>query len=166
MSKVRYVKTLIVDDEPIARRVLREELELFPEVEIAGEAASGKEALLKIAELRPDLVFLDLQMPVMNGFEVIQNLQTATPPAIVIVTAYDQHAIQAFEAGAIDYLLKPVRHERLAQAVERVRQVTGKDAIDKLARLQEIAGGGLEQGRRRIALAGIQDDAQQLAIRW
>lgn len=120
------MRTLIVDDEPIARRILKEELELFPEVEIAGEAVNGKEALLKIAELKPDLVFLDLQMPVMSGFEVIQNLHNAPPPVIVIVTAFDQHAIKAFEAGAIDYLLKPVNGARLAKSVERAKALLSK----------------------------------------
>jgi DNA-binding LytR/AlgR family response regulator len=117
------MKTLIVDDEPIARRVLAEELEAFPEVSLAGEASNGKQALLKIAEIRPDLVFLDLQMPVMSGFEVIQNLQSAPPPVVVIVTAFDQHAIRAFEAGAVDYLLKPVNAARLRKAVERARSL-------------------------------------------
>jgi two-component system, LytTR family, response regulator len=119
----RPMKTLIVDDEPIARRVLAEELEAFPEVSLAGEASNGKQALLKIAEIRPDLVFLDLQMPVMSGFEVIQNLQSAPPPVVVIVTAFDQHAIRAFEAGAVDYLLKPVNAARLRKAVERARSL-------------------------------------------
>jgi two-component system, LytTR family, response regulator len=117
------MKTLIVDDEPIARRVLAEELEAFPEVSLAGEASNGRQALLKIAEVRPDLVFLDLQMPVMNGFEVIQNLQSAPPPVVVIVTAFDQHAIRAFEAGAVDYLLKPVNAARLRKAVERAHSL-------------------------------------------
>jgi DNA-binding LytR/AlgR family response regulator len=117
------MKTLIVDDEPIARRVLSEELEAFPEVSLAGEASNGKQALLKIAEIRPDLVFLDLQMPVMSGFEVIQNLQSAPPPVVVIVTAFDQHAIRAFEAGAVDYLLKPVNAARLRKAVERAQSL-------------------------------------------
>lgn len=119
----RPMKTLIVDDEPIARRVLAEELEAFPEVSLAGEASNGKQALLKIAEIRPDLVFLDLQMPAMSGFEVIQNLQSAPPPVVVIVTAFDQHAIRAFEAGAVDYLLKPVNAARLRKAVERARSL-------------------------------------------
>jgi two-component system, LytTR family, response regulator len=119
----RAMRTLIVDDEPIARRVLAEELEAFPEVSLAGEASNGKQALLKIAEIRPDLVFLDLQMPVMSGFEVIQNLQGAPPPVVVIVTAFDQHAIRAFEAGAVDYLLKPVNAARLRKAVERARSL-------------------------------------------
>ncbi|HTX34106.1 MAG TPA: LytTR family DNA-binding domain-containing protein [Bryobacteraceae bacterium] len=123
------MRTLIVDDEPIARQVLREDLERFADVEIAGEAANGQEALLKIAELQPDLVFLDLQMPVMSGFEVIQNLSAALPaPFVIIVTAFDQHAIQAFEAGAIDYLLKPVNESRLQRAIERARSMQGKQA--------------------------------------
>ncbi|MGO9257012.1 MAG: LytR/AlgR family response regulator transcription factor [Bryobacteraceae bacterium] len=132
------MRTLIVDDEPIARQVLREELERFADVEIAGEAANGKEALLKIAELRPDLVFLDLQMPVMSGFEVIQNLTTLPAPFVIIVTAFDQHAIQAFEAGAIDYLLKPVNEARLQRAVERARSMQGKQ-LEIASHLDQIA---------------------------
>ena len=96
------LKALIVDDEPIARRVLREDLELFPDVEILGEADNGKDALLQIEKLKPDVVFLDLQMPVMSGFEVVRNLTGKNAPVVVIVTAFDQHAIQAFEAGAVD----------------------------------------------------------------
>ena len=133
------LKTLIVDDEPIARRVLREELQLIEDVEIVGEADNGSSALEKIGKYQPDLVLLDLQMPVMGGLDVVRSLKQGTHlPVIVIVTAYDKFALQAFEAGAIDYLLKPVGHERLAEAVERVRRVTGKEAIDRLAHLQEI----------------------------
>jgi two-component system, LytTR family, response regulator len=114
------MRTLIVDDEPIARQVLREELEQLHEVEIAGEAADGTSALRAIRDLTPDLVFLDLQMPGLSGFDVIRKLPASGQiPMIVIVTAFDQHAIQAFEAGAIDYLLKPIGQDRLAQAVER-----------------------------------------------
>src|ERR1700730_14228713 len=112
------IKTLIVDDEPVARKLLREELELLPEIAIIGEAANGREALQKIGKLKPDLVFLDLQMPVMSGFEVVHGLGGSFLPVIVIVTAFDQHAIQAFDAGAIDYLLKPVSEARLLKAVE------------------------------------------------
>lgn len=131
------MQALIVDDEPVARRVLREELEFIPQVEVVGESGDGKDALQKIARLRPDLVFLDLQMPVMSGFEVVRNLQSPLP-IIVVVTAYDQHAIEAFEAGAIDYLLKPVNEERLHKAVERARSLYGKPAeiasrVDKIA---------------------------------
>jgi two-component system LytT family response regulator len=115
------MKTLIVDDEPVARRVLREGLELLPDVEVVGEADNGRSALVQIEKLRPELVFLDLQMPVMSGFEVVHNLAGKTMPIIVIVTAFDQHALQAFEAGAVDYLLKPVEDARLRKAVERAR---------------------------------------------
>ena len=100
------IRTLIVDDEPIARRVLREELATVADVKIIGEADNGKDALQKIGKLHPDLVFLDLQMPVMSGIEVVRGLGGTHLPVIVIVTAFDQHAIEAFEAGAIDYLLK------------------------------------------------------------
>jgi two-component system, LytTR family, response regulator len=133
------MKTLIVDDEPIARKVLREELELFPEVAIVGEAENGREALQKITDLQPDLVFLDLQMPVMGGFEVVRNLRGARLPVIVVITAFDQHAIEAFEAGAIDYLLKPVNETRLAKAIERARNLQGKP-LEVAETLAKIAG--------------------------
>src|SRR5581483_3243606 len=117
------IRTLLVDDEPIARRVLLEELEVFPDIEVVGEADNGKDALQKIGRLRPDIVFLDLQMPVMSGFEVVRGLGGSWLPVIVIVTAFDQHAIEAFEAGAIDYLLKPVSAERLRTALDRARHL-------------------------------------------
>jgi len=132
------MKALIVDDEPIARRVLREELEVLPNVQVVGEAGDGKEALEKIANLAPDLVFLDLQMPVMSGFEVVRNLKAPPLPVVVIVTAFDQHAIEAFEAGAVDYLLKPVSEARLRTAVDRARTLHGRPA-DVVANLDKIA---------------------------
>ena len=145
------LKTLIVDDEPIARKILREELESIEDVQVVGEADNGSRALQEIARHRPTLVLLDLQMPVMSGLDVVRNLKQGAPmPAIVIVTAYDRFALQAFEAGAIDYLLKPVSHERLAQAVERVRRLTGKDVLERLARLQQIADSGIDSGPKRI----------------
>ena len=139
------LKALIVDDEPIARSVLREELELLPEVLVVGEAGDGKEALQKIANLRPDVVFLDLQMPIMSGFEVVRNLSEPPFPVIVIVTAFDQHAIEAFEAGAIDYLLKPVGEARLRTAVERARNLQGKPG-EIVARLDKIASAAKSSG--------------------
>src|ERR1041385_150406 len=127
----RVMKAMIVDDEPIARGVLREGLELLPDVVVVGEAGDGKEALQKIAKLQPEIVFLDLQMPVMSGFEVVRNLNGPNLPVIVIVTAFDQHAIQAFEAGAIDYLLKPVSETRLRTAVERAQHLLGKRSEER-----------------------------------
>jgi DNA-binding LytR/AlgR family response regulator len=134
------LKTLIVDDEPIARKVLREELELLDDVEIVAEADSGASALDQISQHQPDLMFLDLHMPAMGGLDVVRRLKPGTHiPAIVIVTAYDQFAIQAFEAGAIDYLLKPVGQERLAEAVGRAKRLTAGEAAERVAQLQEIA---------------------------
>jgi len=151
------MKALIVDDEPIARRVLREELELIPEVVIVGEAGDGREALQKIAKLGPDLVFLDLQMPVMSGFEVVRNLSGPVLPVIVIVTAFDQHAIEAFEAGAIDYLLKPVSETRLRRAVERARNLQGKTdeiaaRVDRIA--ASVQASGVAKSRKVVGRSG------------
>ncbi len=131
------MKTLIVDDEPIAREVLREELKPFEDVEVVGEAENGQQALEQIAEIRPDLVFLDLRMPVMGGLEVVGRLKGGHLPVIVIVTAYDQYAIQAFEAGAIDYLLKPVSAARLQKTVERARALhdSPRENAEKVAEI-------------------------------
>ncbi len=150
------LRTLIVDDEPIARKVLREELGSFGDVEIVGEADNGALALIKILADHPDLVLLDLQMPVMSGLEVVRNLRSGTHmPAIVIVTAYDKYALEAFEAGAIDYLLKPVGGERLAEAVERARRLTGREAAERVAQLQEIAERpAIPQARRIVGRIG------------
>jgi len=135
------IKTLIVDDEPIARRVLSEELEQFSDIKIVGEAENGRDALEQIQELSPDLVFLDLEMPVMGGFDVVRQLQGGHLPVIVVVTAYNQHAIEAFEAGALDYLLKPVQPSRLQKAVERARTLQGKsrEVAENAAKLSDFA---------------------------
>jgi two-component system, LytTR family, response regulator len=148
----RTLRALIVDDEPIARHILIEELESFPQIQVAGEAANGKQALLKVAELKPDLVFLDVQMPVMSGLEVIQNLQGTPPPVVVIVTAFDQHAIRAFEAGAIDYLLKPVPASRLAASIARADKLLAHPhgAAEELARLAAKTAPGNPSPARKI----------------
>ena len=147
----RVIKTVIADDEQIARRVLREELELLPEVTIVGEAEDGRQVLQQIVDLRPDLVFLDLQMPGMGGFEVVRNLSGPRLPVIVIVTAFHQHAIEAFEAGAIDYLLKPVSEARLRKALERVRNLLGKplEIAQDLAKIASTAE-TLNPARRKL----------------
>ena len=150
------LRTLIVDDEPIARKVLREELGSFDDVEVIGEAENGAVALEKISADHPDLVLLDLQMPVMGGLEVVRNLRHGMHmPVIVMVTAYDQYALQAFEAGAIDYLLKPVGGERLAEAVERAKRLTEREAAERLAQLQEITDQpAIRQARRIVGKIG------------
>jgi two-component system, LytTR family, response regulator len=140
-SSVPRARVLIVDDEPIARRVLREELETLGEVEVLGEAENGVLALQKIVILRPDIVFLDIEMPVMGGFELLDELNGGWLPAVIMVTAYDEHAIRAFEAGAVDYLLKPASQRRLKQALDRARRLVRNpiEAADHVAQLQVIA---------------------------
>ncbi|MCC6349591.1 MAG: response regulator [Candidatus Eisenbacteria bacterium] len=111
---------MIVDDELPARALLREYLQAHPDFEVAGECANGFEAVKAISETRPDLAFLDVQMPKLDGFEVLELLDD--PPAIVFATAYDEFALKAFEVHAVDYLLKPFGRERLAEALDRVRE--------------------------------------------
>jgi two-component system, LytTR family, response regulator len=125
---VTSMKTVLVDDEPIARKVLREELKFVTDVEIVGEAENSRQAIKQIRSLKPDLVFLDLLMPGMGGFEIVKRLDDSFLPSIVIVTASDRHALEAFEAGAVDYLLKPVAEDRLARCLDRVRLLRKSDA--------------------------------------
>lgn len=155
----RSIQTLIVDDEPVARRLLREELERIPEIAILGEASNGREALQKIGRLKPDLVFLDLQMPVLSGFEVVRGLSGPSIPAIIIVTAFDQHAIQAFEAGAIDYLLKPVSEARLQKAIERAKKLLGHppEIADQVAKIASVSAPSNPLRTRKI-VGRIGDD--------
>ena len=131
------IRTLIVDDEPLGRSNLSVLLRLDPDIEIVGECSSGAEALEKIRSARPDLLFLDVQMPECDGFDVLEMLGTNPPPAIVFVTAYDQYAVRAFEAGALDYLLKPFDNARFDRALDRAKQAVkrGKDEPRKLERL-------------------------------
>jgi two-component system, LytTR family, response regulator len=115
------LKAILVDDEELARAYLRELLRPHPEITIAAECANGFEAVKAIAETRPDLVFLDVQMPKLDGFEVLELVDPAQAPVVIFVTAYDQYAMQAFDAHAVDYLLKPFGAERFERALERAR---------------------------------------------
>lgn len=117
------IRTLIVDDEPLARERVRRFLRDESDVEIIGECGNGAEAIKTIKSEKPDLVFLDIQMPEKNGFEVIKSLDAKTLPTVIFVTAYDQYALQAFDASALDYLLKPFNRERLNRAVTRAREI-------------------------------------------
>jgi two-component system, LytTR family, response regulator len=132
------MKSLIVDDEPDARARLGRLLKSHADIVIAGEAQDGLEALERIEQLQPDLLFLDIQMPGLTGFEVVRSIPAGVPlPLIIFTTGYDQHALAAFELNALAYLLKPVEPERLAQAVERARRLnTFND--DKEAERQSI----------------------------
>lgn len=121
------IKTLIVDDEPIARDRVRRMLREETDIEIIGECGNGGEAVVFINENNPDLVFLDIQMPEMNGFEAIQAINSEKSPVIIFVTAFDQYAIRAFDVHALDYLLKPFNRERFKRAVGRA-----KEQIEKL----------------------------------
>ncbi len=120
------MRSLIVDDEEPARARLSRMLAAHPDIEIAGEACDGLEAVQQIEQLQPDLLFLDIEMPGLTGFEVLQSVRpTVQMPLVIFVTGYDQHALAAFEADALAYLLKPVTPERLAQVLDRARRFQG-----------------------------------------
>lgn len=131
------IRTLIVDDEPLARSNLTASLRDDPEIELIGEAGSGMEAIAQIRDKKPDLVFLDVQMPECDGFDVLEFLGNDLPSAVIFVTAYDQYALRAFEAGALDYLLKPFDNVRFDLALARAKQkiTQSKNAQQKLERL-------------------------------
>ena len=136
------MKCMIVDDEEPARARMRRLLAAYPDLDVTGEARDGLEALRKIEELRPDLLFLDIELPGLAGFEVLHSLaRDVTPPLVIFVTGYDRHALAAFDANALAYLLKPVEPERLAQAVERARKLAAGsgDRVREGERLRKIA---------------------------
>jgi two-component system, LytTR family, response regulator len=133
------LRVLIVDDEPLARRGIRQLAAHDPGLAVIGECRNGREALAVIEATMPDLVFLDVQMPELDGFGVIRERGIARMPAVVFVTAYDAYAVRAFEAHAVDYLVKPVSHERFAAALRRVReQRDGRQAMALARRLQAL----------------------------
>lgn len=119
------MRALIVDDEPLARQRIRQFLAGEPDLEVIGEAGDGVDAVQKIESLEPDLLFLDVQMPELDGFGVLEFLGDGTIPATIFITAYDQHAVKAFEVHAVDYLLKPFERERFHVALDRARERKG-----------------------------------------
>ena len=133
------IRALIVDDEPLARRGIRRLLQSVPDVEIVSEAVNGEDAVAAVEKQKPDLVFLDIQMPLLDGFSAIGKIGLENMPEIVFVTAFDEHAIRAFEINAIDYLLKPIDPERFRKCLDRVRQrmrnSRGEKLDDKLSSL-------------------------------
>ena len=126
------VRALIVDDEPLAREWVRAALREDPEVEVLGECTDGLQAVEKIEALRPDAVFLDVQMPGLDGFGVLEMIGRDRIPAVIFVTAFDQYALRAFEAHAVDYVMKPFSHERLLEAVERVKMQIRSNGAEEL----------------------------------
>ena len=132
------IRTILVDDEPLAIQGLQLRLQRHEDVEIIDTCLNGREAIRSIKTHKPDLVFLDIQMPGFDGFSVIQGLMEVEPPLFVFVTAYSDHAIRAFEAQATDYLMKPVEEERLADTLDRVRQrLSERKGVEEAGRLKE-----------------------------
>ena len=133
------IRTILVDDESLAIQGLKLRLEAHEDVEIVDTCQNGREAIRSIKTHKPDLVFLDIQMPGFDGFSVVQGTMDIEPPLFVFVTAYSDHAIRAFEAQAIDYLVKPVDEQRLADALDRVRQRLGeRTQVQEAERLREV----------------------------
>jgi two-component system, LytTR family, response regulator len=133
------LRTLIVDDEPLGRRAVRQLLLARSDCEVVGEARNGREAVRLIRDLKPDLVFLDVQMPEIDGFGVLRALTPAGMPWVIFVTAYDSFAVRAFEANALDYLVKPLNEARFKDALSRVRERSrSKEAIELSRRLSAL----------------------------
>jgi two-component system LytT family response regulator len=133
------IRTLIVDDEQLARRGLEIRLQSMDDIEIVAQSRNGREALEHVEEFNPDLILLDVQMPGMSGFEVLRRLSGSDMPAVVFVTAFDEFAVRAFDAHALDYLLKPINDERLREAMQRVRDTLAKkDASQHRTRLLKL----------------------------
>ena len=143
------LKTILVDDEPLALDFLRSILSKIEGIEIVGQCKNGREAIKLVAELDPDLLFLDIQMPGINGFEVVKALQSDTMPMVVFATAFNQYAIDAFDLHAVDYILKPLDPERVKRAVMR--------AVERL-QVQDI------EGRKSPLIGAIDDIAGRLAV--
>ena len=132
------IRTILVDDEPLATQGLQLRLQAFDDVEVVATAANGREAIRQIKTHKPDLVFLDIQMPGFDGFSVIQGLMDIELPLFVFVTAFHEHALRAFDAQAVDYLMKPVDEDRLAATMDRVRQrLSERRGAEETERLKE-----------------------------
>jgi len=132
----KKIKTLLVDDEPLAIRGLELRLEHYDDIEIIGSCSNGREAIKKIRAERPTLVFLDIQMPGFDGFAVIKALAREEMPLVIFATAFDQYAIKAFETHAVDYLLKPIDEDRLDESIAKVRdQIKERITIEQNAKL-------------------------------
>jgi len=155
------LRTLVVDDEPLARQRLRRLLEAFPAIEIVGEAENGRQVVEQVRELGPDLVFLDIQMPGWDGFRVLEELEP--PPYAIFATAFDEYALRAFDAAAVDYLLKPIDPKRLAVAVERALDAASRrDFGEKLSLLADALA---RQDRRPLRHIGVRRGERIVVVR-
>ena len=133
------IRTILVDDEKLAIQGLEHRLAKYPDVEIIDTCSNGREAIRKIKTGKPDLVFLDIQMPGFDGFSVVKGVMEIEPPLFVFVTAYSEHALKAFEANAVDYLLKPVDDDRLADALDRARtRLAEKKGLEEVEKLKNV----------------------------
>jgi two-component system LytT family response regulator len=151
------IRTLIVDDEPLARRGLEIRLAEHDDIQIIRQCGNGDEAVRAVTELQPDLMFLDVQMPGLDGFAALRAIPASQMPLVVFVTAYDHYAIRAFEASAVDYLLKPIDDSRLHQALYRVRQHRrDRDAEEHCAKLLNLLGE--LSGKPSLTLDEVLDD--------
>lgn len=153
------IRTILVDDESLAIQGLKLRLEPHEDVEIIETCQNGREAIRAIKTHKPDLVFLDIQMPGFDGFSVVQGTIEIEPPLFVFVTAFSDHAIRAFEAQAVDYLLKPVEDQRLADALDRVRQRLGeKKQVQEAERLREVLAEVSPQAMSDFEAASDEDE--------
>lgn len=160
------MRTLIVDDEELARRRLQRMLAAFAEVQLIGEAENGAEAVAKIEAEQPDLVFLDVQMPDLDGFGVLRLVEADSLPQVIFVTAFDQYAVNAFEVSAVDYLLKPVHRQRLEQSLAKAREKLAKPEANQaqltqlLQQFQRPATGYLQRlpvrAQQRILILNVE----------
>ena len=149
------IRTILVDDETLAIQGLELRLQVHPDVEIIDRCSNGREAIRSIKTNKPDLVFLDIQMPGFDGFSVVQGLMEVEPPLFVFVTAYSEHALRAFEAQAVDYLVKPVEESRLADTLDRVRQrLTEKRGAEDVEKYKEALAEVAPEAADEIADAG------------
>jgi two-component system, LytTR family, response regulator len=148
------MKIIIVDDEPLARSIIREYLQNYPELELTAECNDGFEGVKAIQQLQPDLIFLDVQMPKINGFEMLELIED--PPAVIFTTAYDEYAIRAFESHAVDYLLKPFSRDRFDKSISRWlhsgKALPGKERIGPM--LDSVLSGPAAQHRVVVKLSG------------
>jgi two-component system LytT family response regulator len=158
------LKVLVVDDEPLAREGLRRMLESEPRVEAIGEARNGREALAAIRDQKPDVVLLDIQMPRMDGFAVVEAVGADRMPSVIFVTAFDQYAIRAFEISAVDYLLKPVTEERFRLAFQRVTQRLGSVTADDCTRQMLTVLDAIAHPPRRLTRLAVRSGEKTLFL--